>query len=108
LLERSRGAPGMEKLRPISGKGLWELPVSRSSNGSGDEVPSSFGKPEGPQETCLLFHSTDPNTLILVFVPFPTRSNLSYCLLRSFYSLDPNRLLHDITSTIKFLSYRFV
>ncbi|KAG0139195.1 hypothetical protein CROQUDRAFT_101981 [Cronartium quercuum f. sp. fusiforme G11] len=50
LLERSRGAPGVEKLRPISGKGLWELPVSRSSDGSGDEVPSSFGKPEASPE----------------------------------------------------------
>ncbi|KAG0151670.1 hypothetical protein CROQUDRAFT_86284 [Cronartium quercuum f. sp. fusiforme G11] len=41
----------MEKLRPISGKGLRELPVSRSSEGSGHEVPSSFGRPEAPPET---------------------------------------------------------
>ncbi|KAG0146209.1 hypothetical protein CROQUDRAFT_92975 [Cronartium quercuum f. sp. fusiforme G11] len=40
----------MEKLRPISGKGLWEFPVSRSSDDSG-EVPSSFGRPEGPPKT---------------------------------------------------------
>ncbi|KAG0145800.1 hypothetical protein CROQUDRAFT_658181 [Cronartium quercuum f. sp. fusiforme G11] len=41
----------MEKLRPISGKGLRELPVSRSSEGSGHEVPSSFGRSEAPPET---------------------------------------------------------
>ncbi|KAG0149660.1 hypothetical protein CROQUDRAFT_653513, partial [Cronartium quercuum f. sp. fusiforme G11] len=32
-------------------KGLWELPVSRSSKGSGHEVPSSFERPEAPLET---------------------------------------------------------